>query len=60
MREKIQVVVLYVVMVFVIWGVGTLFAKSVSDYEVISPEPGVECVIVSRMFNTSVDCWVTK
>ncbi len=42
-----------------IWGMGTLFADSVSDYEVINPKTGVECVVVSRMFNTSVDCWKT-
>lgn len=40
-----------------IWGMGKLFADSVSDYEVIKPKDGVECVVVSRMFNTSVDCW---
>ena len=40
-----------------IWGVGKLFADSISDYEIITPKDGIECVVVSRMFNTSVDCW---
>lgn len=52
----IWIVITVVVTVF-IWGVGKLFADSVSDYEVIQPKDGVECIVVSRMFNTSVDCW---
>lgn len=59
--ENIKSVASYVAMVvsitLVIWWVGSFFAKSISDYEVISPKEGVECVVVSRMFNTSVDCW---
>lgn len=39
------------------WGLGTLFARTVSDYVVITPKLGVSCIVVSRMFNTSVDCW---
>ena len=45
------------IIVLVVWGLGSLFAKTVSDYEVISPKEGIECIVVSRMFNTSVDCW---
>jgi hypothetical protein len=40
-----------------VWGAGKLFADSVSDHKIIKPKEGVECVVVSRMFNTSVDCW---
>ena len=40
-----------------IWVAGNMFAESISDYEVIKPKDGVECIVVSRMFNTSVDCW---
>ena len=39
------------------WFVANLISKAVSDYNVIEPESGVKCVVVSRMFNTSVDCW---
>ena len=60
-KDDIKNVALYIaLMVLVtvsIWWVGSFFAKSVSDYEVISPKEGVQCVVVSRMFNTSVDCW---
>ncbi len=42
-----------------LWMAGKLFADSVSDYKLIKPKNGVECVVVSRMFNTSVDCWVS-
>ena len=45
------------VMVGLMWTIGTYFAETVSDHKVITPKPGVECVVVSRMFNTSVDCW---
>lgn len=55
--ENIKYVAIYVVVLIGIWGIGTVFAKTVSDYKVISPEEGVRCVVVSRMFNTSVDCW---
>lgn len=43
-----------------IWGLGSIFAGAVSDYEVIEPETAVKCVVVSRMFNTSVSCWRTS
>lgn len=60
-KEEILGVVGYLAMVFVVvacvWGAGKLFADSVSDYEVIKPKEGIECIVVSRMFNTSVDCW---
>ena len=36
-----------------------IFPDTVADYEVVSPADGVECIVVSRMFNTSVDCWST-
>lgn len=49
-----------VAITLVIWFVGTKFAGAISDYEVIQPEPGIKCVVVSRMFNTSVDCWEEK
>jgi len=47
-------------MLLLTWGVGKLVSDSLSDYKVISPEEGVNCVVVSRMFNTSVDCWGVK
>jgi hypothetical protein len=59
--EEIKSYALYIVMMVamtaLIWWVGSFFAKGLSDYEVITPKPGIECVVVSRMFNTSVDCW---
>lgn len=55
--ENAKYIILYIVIVLAIWGIGTMFAKSVSDYEVITPEDNVKCVVVSRMFNTGVDCW---
>lgn len=57
MKHTIKYLVVYAVFLLAIWGAGTFFAKSVSDYELISPKENVECVVVSRMFNTSVDCW---
>lgn len=48
-------------MVLIMWGMATLFSSVVSDYEVVNPKPNIECVVVSRMFNTSVDCnWEEK
>ena len=60
-KETIFDIAMYIAFIVVlygcIWGMVKLFADSVSDYEVINPKDGVECVVVSRMFNTSVDCW---
>ena len=39
------------------WVAGSYFSDSISNYEVIAPDTRVRCVVVSRMFNTSVDCW---
>jgi len=50
-------IVVTVIVVLCIWGAGKLVADNISDVKVINPKPGVECVVVSRMFNTSVDCW---
>lgn len=42
-------VLVYLVFVFLPWAIG--------KHEVFSPEEGVKCVVVSRGFHTSVDCW---
>lgn len=55
--DKIKIVGIYFAVIACIWIAGTTFARQVRDYEVIQPEIGVKCVVVSRMFNTSVDCW---
>ena len=57
MKEAIVTIGVYLLAIGLVWGLGVMFSKSVSDYEVIQPKEGVECVVVSRMFNTSVDCW---
>lgn len=54
---KYIVMFLFLVLLVGIWLVGTAFADTVSKHEVITPEHGVKCIVVSRMFNTSVDCW---
>ena len=51
-------VVIWIVAVLIIWIGAKFFADKISDYEVIEPEDGVQCIVVSRAFNTSVDCWV--
>lgn len=38
----------------------SVLAENVSDHEIITPEPGVKCVVVSRVFNTSVACWKSE
>lgn len=55
--EAIKYTLFYATLLAAIWGGGVLFANTVSTHEVIEPEQGVKCVVVSRMFNTSVDCW---
>lgn len=55
--ENIKYIIVYVVLVLSLWSLGVVFSKSVSDHEVITPKADIECVVVSRMFNISVDCW---
>ena len=57
MIDYLKYIVMYAAMLGAIWFVASLVGDVVSDYEVINPVDGVECVVVSRMFNTSVDCW---
>lgn len=60
-QELVKGVVMYISMMILVvggmWYGGTFFAASIKDIEVVEVEPGVKCAIVSRMFNTSVDCW---
>lgn len=57
MQEYFKLTAIYLILMLAIWMAGTFFANNVKDYEVINPKPNVECVVVSRMFNTSVSCW---
>lgn len=58
MEKETKIVIgIYIGLIILVGAVGFGFSKLVSDYEVIEPEPGIRCVVVSRMFNTSVDCW---
>lgn len=57
MKEILIYIATMMAVVLVIWVGGKYFAKAVSDYETITPRDGIECVVVSRMFNTSVDCY---
>jgi len=59
MKYLIIGVPLYILLIIGIWYLGKLVADDMSDYKVINPVPGVECIAISRMFNTSTDCWYT-
>ncbi len=60
-KSRDMSLVIYIVGVIcftiLLWLIGNFFAKTVSDHEIIRPSEGIKCVVVSRMFNTSVDCW---
>lgn len=60
MKELVITITTYIGLIILIWYMGRYFANEISDYEVISPKDGIECVVVSRMFNTSVDCWAVN
>lgn len=47
----------YACVILGVWLAGAIFAVAISDHEIIEPEKGVHCIIVSRAFNTSVACW---
>lgn len=55
--EALKYVATYLIIIVVCWIGGVYFADNVSTHEVIEVNDKVDCIIVSRMFNTSVDCW---
>jgi len=57
MKENILTIAGVIVMVLIVWASGNYFSKSIETHEIIEPINGVQCIIVSRSFNTSVDCW---
>ena len=57
MKEIIEYFGLVVVMIVFLFGALFYFSKKAERIEIISPQDGVKCVIVSRMFHTSIDCW---
>lgn len=53
--------IIYIGMMIIVFAVtlggSSLLAGFVKDNELVEPEPGVHCIVVSRIMNTSVDCW---
>jgi hypothetical protein len=50
--------VLIMALIFILtWSALKWFADVVSDYKIIKPKNGVECIIVSRLLTTSVACY---
>lgn len=56
-KEKIHLASSYIGMILVVWSMTYFVGNTVSDYEIVKPRKNVECVVVSRMFNTSVSCY---
>ena len=65
MNNNIKEILIYGIVVVLItgvitggfWGAARFISDRSSSYETIKPNDNIECVVVSRMFNTSVDCW---
>lgn len=60
MKETILYLTTYVFVFGVIIGVSVFVSKKTERFHVINPEPDIKCVVVSKAFNTSVDCWRMK
>lgn len=58
--EIAKLIGIWIAAIAIIWTGAVQFSKFIRDHEVITPEPGVRCVVVSRAFNTSVACWQPK
>lgn len=58
--EQMKLIIVAIVVFATVITSGYLISRSVKDYEIIEPEKGVRCIVVSRMYNTSVDCWKTN
>ena len=57
MADTMKLIGFYVAGLALMWGLAYTASTVVKDYEVIEPEDGVRCVVVSRMMNTGVSCW---
>ena len=60
MREYAVILIAFLVVLGVMLGIVRLFSGFAEEIKVVAPKEGVECVVVSRMFHTSVDCWEAK
>lgn len=57
MVNALKLIAIYVAGFMLMWGLSYIGSTAVKDYEIIEPEDGVHCIVVSRMMNTSVSCW---
>ena len=57
MIEVLVKAIIVVVILVLVWIPTYFVSKGVADHKMIQPRDGVECVVVSRMFNTSIDCY---
>lgn len=57
MINALKLIAVYVAGIALMWSAVYFFADAVKNYEVIEPEDGIHCVVVSRMMMTSVACW---
>jgi len=60
LKAIISYIAIYGLVIFCVWWGAKFFADSISDIEIVSPKDGIECAVVSRAFNTSIDCWEKK
>ena len=57
MGDWIKYIAIYILIIGAILGASYYASEALKNYEVIEPERGIKCVVVSRTFNTSVACW---
>lgn len=55
MKDTVELIATAFLVIIMLSCIAYMFSNI--SIHVIQPEEGIKCVVVSRMFNTSVDCW---
>lgn len=61
---KLKNIIIYGLIIFGlvsgVWWFANKIASVLENIDVVEVEPGIKCAVVSRAFNTSIDCWEHK
>lgn len=60
-KEMIKIYITYIgiygSMILLVWFGAYKISAMTEEVSIIEPEIGIKCAVVSRTFNTSIDCW---
>lgn len=56
-RDICMYIGLALLVVVMLLGLAKIVLPMAEEIRIVSPAPGIECAVVSRLANTSIDCW---